>query len=48
MGAHKSGLERTRSMNLYKFEKWLAIGSEKGMVDGTTIVDSGLGTEISQ
>jgi hypothetical protein len=48
MGAHRLGLERTRSMNLYRFEKWSVMGSEKGAVDGTTVVDSGPRVEISR
>jgi hypothetical protein len=49
MGAYRLGLERTNSMKLYKSKKRPAIGSEKGAMDGTTVVDNGqrsVGTSV--
>jgi hypothetical protein len=48
MGAHRSGLEKTRSMNLYRFEKWLVMGSKKGAVNSTTAMDNGPRAKISR
>ena len=48
MGTHRLGLERTRSMNLNRFEKRPVMGSEKGAMNSTTVMDKGPGVKNSQ